>query len=100
MKGKYFGTDRDKRHYYPNNTNFQNNLIKSASICNIDNNFIGIPCVSNLAKSFLSFSNCSSSKFMSYSALFINKNFKIFKEWILRFINSKNRWKIIFLSQI
>ena len=35
---------------------------------------------------------------MSYSALFINKNFKIFKEWILRFINSKNRWKIIFVT--
>ena len=35
---------------------------------------------------------------MSYSALFINKNFKIFKEWILRFINSKNRWKIILIA--
>ena len=98
MKGKYFGSNRDKWHYYPNNTNFQINLIKSASICNTDNNFIGIPCVSNFAKSFLSFSKCSSSKFMSYSALFINKNFKIFKEWILRFINSKNRWKIILVT--
>lgn len=35
---------------------------------------------------------------MSYATLFINKNYPFFKDWILRFINNSNRWKIILVA--
>ena len=35
---------------------------------------------------------------MSYATLFINKNYLIFKDLILRFINSSNRWRIILVA--
>ena len=35
---------------------------------------------------------------MSYTTLFINKNYPLFKNWILFFINNPNRWKIILVA--
>ena len=35
---------------------------------------------------------------MSYATVFINKNFKFFQNWIVKFINSSNRWKIILVA--
>jgi len=35
---------------------------------------------------------------MSYATLFINKNYPLFKDWIISFINSSNRWKIILVA--
>ena len=35
---------------------------------------------------------------MSYASLFYNKNYKIFKNWLLKFIHNKNRWKIILIA--
>ena len=35
---------------------------------------------------------------MSYATLFINKNYLLFKDWIFRFINNSNRWKIILVA--
>ena len=97
MRGESFGSKKDKWHWNSNNKIFQNSLIESSNVCNSNNSFIGIPC-HEIAKSILSFSNCSSSKYISYSTLFINKNFELFKYWIFGFINSKNRWKIILVS--
>ena len=97
MRGESFGSKKDKWHWNSNNKKFQKSLIESSNICNSHNSFIGIPC-HEIAKSILSFSNCSSSKYISYSTLFINKNFELFKYWIFGFINSKNRWKIILAS--
>ena len=97
MKGESFGSKKDKWHWDYKNKLFQYSLIESSTICNNYNSFIGIPC-SNIANSIYSFSNCSSSKFLSYSSLFINKNFELFKYWIFGFINSKNRWKIILVA--
>ena len=97
MKGESFGSKKDKWHWDCKNKLFQYSLIESSTICNNYNSFIGIPC-SNIANSIYSFSNCSSSKFLSYSSLFINKNFELFKYWIFGFINSKNRWKIILVA--
>ena len=99
MKGiPLHGIDR----WYWNSTNkkFQDSLIESASICTNNNNFIAIPCKNwiEVSKSILSFSNCSSSKYMSYSTIFTNRNYPIFKDWILSFINSSNRWKIILVA--
>ena len=64
------------------------------------NSFIGIPCKNwfQISESILSFSKCTSSKYMTYATIFINKNFKNFQEWILRFINSSHRWKIILVA--
>ena len=97
MRGESFGSKKDKWHWNSNNKKFQKSLIESLNICNSYNGFIGIPC-HEISKSILSFSNCSSSKYISYSTLFINKNFELFKYWIFGFINSKNRWKIILAS--
>ena len=49
-------------------------------------------------RSILSFSKCSSAKYMSYATLFINKNYELFREWIVRFVNSSNRWKIVLVA--
>ena len=64
------------------------------------NNFIAIPCKNwfETSKSILSYSNCTTSKYMSYATVFINKNFKLFQNWIVKFINSSNRWKIILVA--
>ena len=35
---------------------------------------------------------------MSYATLFINKNYPLFKDWILRFINTSNRWNIVLVA--
>jgi hypothetical protein len=35
---------------------------------------------------------------MSYSSLFVNKNYPVFKDWIINFINSSNRSKIILVA--
>ena len=35
---------------------------------------------------------------MTYATLFINKNYKYFKDWIIEFINSNNRLKIILVA--
>ena len=100
MKGKKFNAPNDKWYWKNINKGFQNSLIKSSSICTNINNFIGIPCKNwiNISKSILSFSKCSSSKYMSYASLFINKNYPLFKKWISHFINISNRWKIILVS--
>jgi len=100
MKGNKFDAQKDNWHWKYQNKEFQNKLIESSSICTNPNNFIGIPCKNwiDISKSILSFSKCSSSKYMSYATLFINKNYQIFKEWILHFINTSNRWKIILVA--
>jgi len=100
MKGKIFNCTRDKWVWVPENKNFRKSLIESSSICINKNNFIGIPgkVWNQIAESVLSFSNCTSSKYMSYSTLFINKNFPYFHDWILSFINNLNRWKIILVA--
>jgi hypothetical protein len=102
MKGTNINVQTDKWHWNPQNKKFQNSLIESSSICTNHNSFIGIPCMDwiNVSKSILSFSKCSSTKYMSYATLFINKNYPIFKDWILHFINTsfQNRWKIILVS--
>ena len=90
----------DKWHWVPKNQKFRESLIESSSICTIPNNFIGIPCKNwiKFSKSILSFSKCRSSKYMSYSTLFVNKNYLYFKNWILSFINSSKRWKIVLVA--
>ena len=99
MKGiKIYGID--KWYWNPKNKKFQDSLIESSSICTNHNSFIGIPCKNwyKISKSILSFSKCSSSKYMSYASLFYNNNYPSFKDWILRFINTSNRWKIILVA--
>jgi hypothetical protein len=100
MKGKKLNAKTDKWYWNPKSKKFQNSLIESSSICLNHNSFIGIPCKNwiKISKSILSFSKCSSSKYMSYSTLFINKNYPLFKDWILRFINTSNRWRIILVA--
>ena len=90
----------DKWHWNPNNKLFRNSLIESSNICMNDNCFIGIPCKDwiKISQSILSFSNCTSSKLMSYATVFTNKNFKYFKNWIIKYINSPNRRKIILIA--
>ena len=99
MKGKKLFT-LDKWSWQPTNKKFRERLIQSASICKNDNRFIGIPCKNwfLISESILSFSNCTSSKYMTYATLFINKNYKYFKDWIIEFINSNNRLKIILVA--
>ena len=100
MSGKPFATGRDKWVWNNNDKQFQISLIKSASICKRANNFIAISCKNwyNISKSVLSFSKCTSSRYMSYATLFINKNYQFFENWLVKFINSKNRWKIILIA--
>ena len=100
MKGKKIKSKQDKWLWNPKNQKFRNSLIQSSSNCLRGNNFIGIPCKNwiNISESILSFSNCTSAKFMSYATLFINKNYKIFSDWIYRFIQISNRWKIILIA--
>ena len=99
MKGNKFNT-LDKWKWEPNNKKFRESLIESANICLNNNSFIGLPCKGwiKISESILSFSNCTSSKFFTYETLFINKNYKYFKDWIITFINSGNRWKIILVA--
>ena len=90
----------DKWHWNPNNKIFRESLIESVNICMNDNCFIGIPCKNwiEISKSILSFSKCTSSKLLSYATVFTNKNYKYFKNWIIRYINSSNRRKIILIA--
>ena len=99
MKGvKLYGID--KWYWNPKNKKFRDSLIESSSICINHNSFIGIPCKNwiEVSKSILSFSKCSSAKYMSFSTLFVNKNYPFFKDWILNFIKTSNRWKIILVA--
>ena len=100
MKGNDLKVVLDKWHWHSKNKNFQKSLIESSSICVNNNNFIGIPCKNwfKISESILSFSNCTNSKYMTYATVFINKNYILFKDWILRFINSPNRRKIILVA--
>jgi hypothetical protein len=100
MKGKALNAPLDKWLWEPKNKKFQDSLIESSSICTKPNNFIGIPCKNwiTVSESILSFSKCSSAKYMSFATLFINKNYHLFKDWIIDFINSSNRWKIILIA--
>ena len=100
MKGDKLDAKVDKWHWNSTNKNFQDNLIESSSICTNHNSFIGIPCKNwiEVSKSILSFSKCSSAKYMSYATLFINKNYPLFKDWILHFINTSNKLKIILVA--
>ena len=100
MKGEKIISTQDNWYWNATNSKFQYNLIKSSSICTNEYGFIGIPCKNwiDVSKSILSFSNCSSAKYMSYATLFINKNYKFFKDWIVHFVNSSNRWKIILVA--
>ena len=90
----------DKWHWTPKLKKLRDDLIESVSICTIPNNFIGLPCKNwiHYSKSILSFSKCNSAKYMSYSTLFVNKNYLLFQNWITRFIYSSNRWKIILIA--
>ena len=35
---------------------------------------------------------------MSYATLFINKNYQIFKRWLILFLKSTKRWKIVLIA--
>jgi hypothetical protein len=102
MKGINVNVLNDKWNWNSTNIKFKESLIESSSICTNHNNFIAIPCKDwiNVSKSILSFSNCSSAKYMSYATLFINKNYQIFKKWLHNFITNSisNRWKIILVA--
>ena len=100
MRGQSIKTENDNWNWDGKNTKFRASLIESSSICTNQNSFISLPCENwiTISKSILSFSNCTSSKFMSYATLFINKNYQIFKNWIIRFLNSSNRWKIVLVA--
>ena len=100
MKGDVIDQKLDNWYWEPKNKKFRDSLIESSNLCTNPNNFIGIPCKNwiKISKSILSFSKCSSSKYMSYSTLFVNKNYIQFKEWILSFIKDSNRWKIILIA--
>lgn len=100
MKGYKYKAQTDNWHWNFKNKEFQDSLIESSSICINHNSFIGIPCKNwiEVSKSILSFSKCTSSKYMSYATLFINKNYQFFKNWIFHFINTSNRWKIILVA--
>lgn len=100
MSGKPFATGRDKWVWNNKDKQFQISLIKSASICKHANNFIAISCKNwfIISKSVLSFSKCTDSRYMSYATLFINKNYQFFENWLVKFINTKNRWKIILIA--
>ena len=99
MKGETIESKQDNWHWNPKFQKFRKSLIESTSICINTNCFIGIPCKNwiDLSKSILSFSKCTSSKYMSYATLFINNNFIKFNKWISQFINNQNRWDIILL---
>ena len=99
MKGKELGSI-DKWHWNPKNKIFRENLIESANICIKGSNFIGIPCKDwiNISNSILSFSNCTSAKYMTYATIFTNYNYKKFQKWVLNYINSFNRRKIILVA--
>ena len=90
----------DKWYWEPKNNKFQKSLIEASSICLNNYNFIAIPCKNwiTYSKSILSFSKCTTAKYMSYTSLFVNKNFEIFKHWLFRFIGYSNRWKIILIA--
>ena len=90
----------DKWHWNPKNKIFRDSLIESVNICNKGDNFIGIPCKNwnNISNSILSFSNCTSSKYMTYSTVFTNYNFKSFQKWVLYYINLFNRRRIILVA--
>ena len=102
MKGNKLNAIVDKWHWNPKNKKFQKSLIESSSICTNHNCFIGIPCKNwiEVSNSILSFSKCSSAKYMSYATLFINNNYPLFKDWILHFIKTSNRWKIILVANL
>ena len=100
MRGNKIGSPVDHWFWKPNNQKFRESLIESINICKNENNFISIPCKNwyAVSKSLLSFSSCTSEKYMSFATLFINKNFPIFKNFISSFIYNKNRWKIILVA--
>ena len=100
MKGKKVKTGTDNWFWDNKNYEVRDKLIESVSICTNPNNFIAIPCKNwlRVSKSILSYSNCTTSKYMSYATVFINKNFQFFQNWIVKFINSSNRWKIILVA--
>lgn len=97
MNGDNISAKIDKWNWNPNNKKFRDSLIESSSICINHNSFIGIPCknIIQISQSILSFSKCSSAKYMSYANLFINKNLKNFhvKIQVLR-----NMFKNLFSS--
>ena len=100
MRGNSIHATLDRWNWNPDNKKFRESLIKASSICLNDNNFIGLPCKNwiHISQSIFSFSNCTSSRFMTFTTLFVNKNFEYFKDWIIRFVNSSNRWKIILVA--
>jgi len=100
MKGNKIYSRLDRWNWNLKNKKFKESLIESSSICINQNSFIGLPCKNwiKISKSILSFSKCSSAKYMSYTYLFVNKNYPYFKDWLIGFINSSNRWKIILVS--
>ena len=100
LRGTTLNQKLDHWYWDPKHDKFRQSLIESTSICTTPNNFIGIPCKNweAISQSIISYSRCTSSQFMSYSMLFVNKNFENFKDWILRFIDSSNRWKIILVA--
>ena len=75
-------------------------MIESSNMCNEENHFIGLPCKNwqKITDAIFTHSNCTSSKYMSYTTVFVNRNYNRFKEWVLKYINSKNRRKIILIA--
>jgi len=100
MKEKKIEVKTDKWSWDSKNKKFRKKLIESVSICTCKNNFIAIPCKNwiETSRSILSFSECSNAKYMSYATLFINKNYQIFKNFIIKFIRNLNRWRIILVE--
>ena len=100
MKGQRFDCQRDNWYWTPKNKKFRESLIESSSICTEPNNFIAIPCKNwiNYSKTILSFSNCTSAKYMTFATVFANKNYQAFKNWLIHFLDEPNRWKIILVA--
>lgn len=100
MKGNKVVAITDKWHWDQKNQKIREELIESSSICINENNYIALPCKNwiNVSKTILSYSKCTSSKFMSYATVFINNNYDIFHNWIINFINNPNRWRIILIA--
>ena len=90
----------DKWHWNPKQKKIQDELIESSNMCNEENHFIGLPCKNwqKITDAIFTHSNCTSSKYMSYTTVFVNRNYNRFKEWVLKYINSKNRRKIILIA--
>ena len=88
MDGLIVTNALDKWHWNPKQKKIQDELIESSNMCNEENHFIGLPCKNwqKITDAIFTHSNCTSSKYMSYTTVFVNRNYNRFKEWVLKLI--------------